>query len=424
MSKCPLKARVKTSQKAAHSVFISLSVENFLSIRDQQTIDLRVADNVPQEDGRLVSIYPGSPTRVPLVVAFFGANGAGKSNILRALSFLVNFIKDSFANATDTPFPFAPFSDDESQSRPTKFSLSFSATVMGDQQERDSEDGLLASRYTYDLEIAWIEKRVIRETLTRHNRNSRRPSKVFDREESDVVRHTGLGLDSSYRMAIDKVLRPDASLISTLAQLNHPLAMELRDLAQRCTSNISTVKFEGTDEHIAPYYSHYKPYMDGLNRELPRLDIGITRAFIEPDAKMPIIKFEHEGLNRAIPSTMESHGTRQFVRLFPFISYAMERGSVAIIDELDSSLHPAVLPLILSWFQDPRRNPNRAQLWITCHSASLLESLSKEEIFFCEKDRLGRTGIFALSDVRGVRRIDNFYRKYLGGVYGAVPRLG
>ena len=60
----------------------------------------------------------------------------------------------------------------------------------------------------------------------------------------------------------------------------------------------------------------------------------------------------------------------------------------------------------------------------SCHNVSLLEDLSKDEVVFCEKDSQGKTDIYSLNDIRAVRRDDNFYKKYRGGVYGAVPRLG
>jgi predicted ATPase len=83
-----------------------------------------------------------------------------------------------------------------------------------------------------------------------------------------------------------------------------------------------------------------------------------------------------------------------------------------------------LLPEILRWFHDPAENPHNAQLWFSGHSASLLEELQKEEIFFTEKDQQGRTSVYGLKDIESVRRSDNFYQKYLGGVYGAVPRIG
>jgi predicted ATPase len=97
---------------------------------------------------------------------------------------------------------------------------------------------------------------------------------------------------------------------------------------------------------------------------------------------------------------------------------------VAIIDELDNSIHPLLLPEIVRWFYDPQKNPYGAQLWMTCQAASLLEELQKEEVFFCEKNLQGQSQVYALTDVQAVRRSDNLYKKYLGGVYGAVPKVG
>jgi predicted ATPase len=97
---------------------------------------------------------------------------------------------------------------------------------------------------------------------------------------------------------------------------------------------------------------------------------------------------------------------------------------VAVIDELDAAIHPLLLPEILRWFYDRERNPHDAQLWMSCHNASLLEELIKEEVFFCAKDRGGRTEIYGLKDIQAVRRTDNYYRKYLGGMFGAVPQIG
>jgi hypothetical protein len=61
---------------------------------------------------------------------------------------------------------------------------------------------------------------------------------------------------------------------------------------------------------------------------------------------------------------------------------------------------------------------------MTCHSASLLSELTKEEVLFCEKDRIGQTSVFKLAEIEGVRRSENFYGKYMSGEYGAVPQVG
>jgi AAA15 family ATPase/GTPase len=96
---------------------------------------------------------------------------------------------------------------------------------------------------------------------------------------------------------------------------------------------------------------------------------------------------------------LESHGTRQFIRIFPLLVQALTVCGVAIIDKLDLAIPPAVLPEILRWFNDPKRNPHSAQLWMSCHNASLLDDLVKEEIYFCEKDFHGRTRVYGLQDI-------------------------
>ena len=36
----------------------------------------------------------------------------------------------------------------------------------------------------------------------------------------------------------------------------------------------------------------------------------------------------------------------------------------------------------------------------------------------------GLSPIYGLKDIAGVRRVDNYYKKYLGGVFGAVLNIG
>ena len=95
---------------------------------------------------------------------------------------------------------------------------------------------------------------------------------------------------------------------------------------------------------------------------------------------------------------------------------------IAAIDELDAALHPILMTEIFNWFRDKNKNPKNAQLWFTGHAVSSMDDLSMEEILFCEKDPQGRTSVFRARDI--ARRDDNLRRKYLSGIYGAVPQIG
>ena len=198
----------------------------------------------------------------------------------------------------------------------------------------------------------------------------------------------------------------------------------LREAAQSIVGNILVERADVTDPDAIRFYTNNRACVEALNREIQRIDLGIRSMQIKQDASGSALYFEHEGLDQLMPWVLESHGTRNFIKYFPYLHTALESGGIAVIDELDIAIHPLVLPEMIRWFYDAKRNPRKAQLWMSCHAASLLEDLFKEEIFFCEKNSQGETRVYGLQDIKDARRTDNRYRKYLSGVYGAVTQIG
>ena len=96
-------------------------------------------------------------------------------------------------------------------------------------------------------------------------------------------------------------------------------------------------------------------------------------------------------------------------------------GGVAVVDEMESDLHPHLIPILLDLFVDRHTNPKRAQLLFTCHHMEILNQLSKEQIVFVEKDRDNISRVRRLCDLKGVRREENFFANYNAGRYEAVP---
>ena len=103
----------------------------------------------------------------------------------------------------------------------------------------------------------------------------------------------------------------------------------------------------------------------------------------------------------------------------------MDRGSVVIIDEIDSSLHTLAGEQIIKLFQSPKTNPKGAQLIATTHDTSLLksETLRRDQVWFTEKDGEGVTHLYPLTDIH-TRKGDNIEKGYLQGRFGAVPFAG
>lgn len=406
-----------------------LEIENFFSVRDRQTLDLTIAPNVTDPEGRFAPLFPDSALRAPKVVALYGANASGKTTVLKALQFLINFAKDSAQRALPG-FALERFNDEESMSRPIKLAIELSGIMDLSPERRaqfENSVPITWGNYRYELEIEvndGLALRVASEALKQRPDGRGKWQRVFERDAEGDVKGCSSFPISGFRHLLN-TLRPNASVISSFALFQHPTAMIFAEQLSAVFGNLAWEGANPNDQSVVNFLANDPALVAQLNRDLSRIDIGVEQMRIENGPNGPFPMFRHEGLALEMPWTLESHGTRAFIRLFPLLALTLSRGGIAIIDEFDLMIHPLVLPEILRWFYDKEnRNPNDAQLWITCHSASLLDDLAKEEVAFSEKDSHGRTAIYSLMDMQSVRRDDNFYRKYMSGVYGAVPHLG
>lgn len=122
----------------------------------------------------------------------------------------------------------------------------------------------------------------------------------------------------------------------------------------------------------------------------------------------------------------ESLGTLVWLGLIGPILDALRRGVVLIVDELESSLHPVLVAQLVRIFQNPRVNPNGAQLIFNSFEASLLGNsvddrvLGRDQVWFTEKRQDGSTTLYPLTDL-APRKAESVGLRYLGGRYGATP---
>lgn len=95
--------------------------------------------------------------------------------------------------------------------------------------------------------------------------------------------------------------------------------------------------------------------------------------------------------------------------------------------EIDASLHPHLLEVLLGAFADPRVNTRHAQLIFTSHESYVLSPLSEvrlepEQIWLTDKTYEGVTELTCLADFP--KHPDaNVAKRYLTGRYGGTPRL-
>ncbi len=405
-----------------------LEIENFYSVRDAQILDLRIPKSVVDFPERYADIFEGSEERVAKTLALFGPNGSGKSTVLKAITFISWFLLNSFQHK-GISLPCERFNDKESAIRPIKLAIELGGNLAVLTSNGENDPASTTSNYgtfRYELHIhpeRGIPSKVSHESLRFRQHGIGKWQRIFERTADRSVLGSKSFSLTGFSQVVDKI-REDASVVSTLTLFEHQASKVISKIVGESYPSMLVDQNIPADGDVINYLSQNSDTLIALNRELQRIDVGLQEMTLVNSNAGPIAMFKHDGLHEDMPWFLESRGTRSFIKIYPFILSVLQRGGIAVIDEFDQSIHPLVLPEIVRWFYDQRRNPKDAQLWMSCHAVSLLDDLTKEEVVFCEKDGIGRTKFYSLMDVGAVRRSDNLYKKYLSGSYGAIPQVG
>jgi len=415
-------------------VLLRFRVANHRSIRDECELSLvgtSAGDGVARatalrDQDQDVSVLP--------VIGIFGANASGKTNLLRALFDMRDAVRTSFAEwATKPGVPRQPFKLDPAAADETTL------------YEVDLMLGASPVRYTYGFELS--DERVEAEWLHAYPEGKRVVwfDREADRPEAEggeflfpgSDHHSGPGTGTGFQGQRDllvPVTRPNALFLSTGATLNDPQLAALH----RWFLNNLWLMTPGQDVKTRSDWTRRlladpkrgKDYRKWLVELLSIADLGISG--IDIDRKTGEIGLRHrtsDGSDVALDFVgEESLGTHSwFAFLGPMLS-VLDAGTVLLVDELDSSLHPTLAAEVVRLFQDPKSNPHGAQLLFTTHDATLLGSavldrpLAREQVWITSKKKSGETELYPLTAAEPSDDED-LERGYLRGRYGGSPRV-
>lgn len=410
-------------------MLLSFRAANHRSLRDEQQLNLAWAFKADLPEA---VDWPAVP-----VAAIFGANASGKSNLIDALNYLRAMALES-DRETEPGYGIerSPFALDPDMAAEDSWFV---------------VDAVLEGvRFTYGF--ALNDFRVTDEWLYRYPSKQRQI--VFERKAGKYRFGTTVHSERELRRVTE--ITPDSVLFITSAARYEqqdvlPVYSWLRDIE---ISNRSQSLYTRSDR-MAAWLTREEnrqralkllKFADfGINdviaRELPGDEVSSTTSpiyyatrtsrsadglRIRSRVRIELL-FEMSGSKGHVPLALEqqSDGTRAFLTMLPGVLKCLETGSVMVIDELESNLHPNLARHVVKLFQDPESNPRGAQLVFTTHNTSLLgsnfEILKRDQIWFVEKgEQDGATILFPLSDFKP-RNKENTERRYLGGGYGAVP---
>ena len=425
-------------------MLLRFGVENHLSIRERQELVLTAAKRVKRSDPA-VPVPILREAAVPVAI-LYGANAAGKSNLIHAIRMMRGHIVTSHKSRdAGDDIPRHPFLlDDGSADKPTRFDCMF--TVKG----RDAN----TLQEVYEYGFSFTDAEYTDEWLHRIVRHKRQTTQVlFHRttEDGSVRVSFGSWLRGENR-AIASLTRPNSLFLSAAAQNNHP---QLGAIHRQFVEQWQLVRGARIEHQLAEMFARFEN--QGAFMELMRqADLGVVDAELGdyeiPEAEREKFREFQRALNkltgltnegdelplnrkrlqlthatfgggtRALDYDLESRGTQVLAALAIPVLEAVSVGHLVVADELDSSLHHRLTEALLKLFKDAT-NHNGAQLIATVHDTALLRNLELDEVWLAEKDTSGVSRFAPLTDFH-IRSREDLEKVYREGRVGGAPVVG
>ena len=399
-------------------MLIEFSVENFMSIKNEARLNLVAGPGKEHRETHVMAPEMNKGVRpIPLLrsTAIYGANAAGKTNLLLALWTMRQIVVHSARELGE--LPTRPFRfDSESEARPTTFD------VIGIVNRMRFQYGFSATRdvVTEEWLYTWPHGRI----QVWFERTSETEDGVVNCKFGDKL----AGDKEVWRRAT----RPEALLLSTAVTLNSEQLQPVFNWFNR-NLHISVVDPWGNDFSVKWCRGDRKA---DVVRFLRAADLAIDDVRVVPgesseqgvadaEAQVRLTHDTKRGRPVELDLDEESHGTQKMFALAAPWRDSLDNGHIMVCDELHGFLHPALVRFLVERFHDPELNAKGAQLVFTTHETSILNQdiLRRDQIWFCERNSRQETSLFPLTDFRPRRGVENLERSYLGGRYGALPYI-
>ena len=409
-------------------MLIEFSVKNFLSFKNKVTLSMEKGSG----DENLDNVVSINNLELLKTSTIYGANASGKSNILKAITCAILMVRNSSLIPVGGKWNFIkPFLFDEISKRtPSEFEFIFITNNVKYRYFFSTDENKV---YDEILEAYYTQKPT--NIFTRTKTNTYEFSNDKNKLESLAANNTEnkLFLATATTWNYDKT--KDAYLwfantIDTYDSFNNIMDRDLIDYSkdEENLKEFALKLLREADILIKDINVDYEEKeMD--NTMMDMLVPSLRRNGEKFKIKNVNIELEHEVIDDnnmhtyKLNFTEESSGTRVLFAFAPFLKRAFESTKVIIVDELERSMHPALVEFIVKLFNNKEINKANSQLIFTTHAINLLnlELLRRDQIWFTEKNpENGVSDLYPL-DSFSVRKDENIQKGYINGRYGAIP---
>lgn len=387
-------------------MLLQFSVTNHRSIKETAIISMKAAADKTMKE---ILISPDGKRKLVPVMAIYGANAAGKSNVIHALLLMREMICGSYAKPLKGDnLPYEPFAFVNGTMDPTTFEIIY------------YNEGV---KYAYGF--SFDKDKIINEYL--YHWPNGREALVFSREEEKYEFRESV----QEQMTLSRRTSENRLYLTSSNEWNCSQTEKAYLWFQK---NLRGVIATGiVNEITIDAIRKGGEEKQRILNEMMFADLGICNVELSGTRENPIISTVHQRIDDSgkqnqytLLLEQESVGTQRFFSRIGLWIDAIDCGAVLVVDEIEASMHPLLTRHLIEMIQDQTINPNHAQLIFTTHDTGLLDLklLRRDQIWFAEKDEKSmQTDIYALTEFLP-RKEENIARGYLQGRYGAIPFIG
>jgi hypothetical protein len=422
-------------------MLIELSVENFRSIRERQTLSMVAAPRLRK--GRENKFTPKvTGERFPAllkVAAIYGPNASGKSTLVSAFQLLSTLLRQK-PSTEKVALPVKPFRFDKALSdQPSKVEVHF-----------------INKETRYSFEVALTQERIVSEVLTMYESGTALTLYNRNYETAGNASHGG----ENYEFGDS--LEGGSELHKVWHRLTGPQTLFLTQAVANSSEDLIQLRtpFEWLQKLIVVQdgMSGWGQLSQGVVAEMPSLGKEIASLLSDVDIPVTSIRSKLTNAPDAMPSdssredrieqllknpnqnyrttlthstalgsaefdfSEESEGTKNlFGFSLPWLAFRTNSGpnNILVVDELDSSLHPKLVEALI---RKHIKAEEPCQLIFTTHDTHLMDTklLRRDQLWVTDRDQNGATQLLSIHDFEG-RESEDVEKRYYEGRYRGLP---